>query len=393
MSHLRDDDLVLHYYGEDGTRMVDVERHLQECAQCERAYEALARTLDAVTPPALVEGIPSVSETLAIRQLIRDRQRSRPQTGLAALVWLVPLLYPFSFQALFASARLAREQPAALALVALTAMWTFAGPFVSVFALNHMARDSFERTSTRVLIFGALIATTSPVLFVLGSRLGLGLPAWYGAITVASLLALYRWRATMRSAARLLLVHRLSGFVITVFALAHVGNQATAFVSVSSYTATRDVMRVVYHQPVVYVLILAAVAIQIATGAAIGMKKVRAGATTANLQAVTGWYLAAFLLTHVFSGLVLTQHRVPTAVAAAVSQFDLLASARSTAQLPFLLLGVAAFLFHVGAYARLTALAYLAEASVRRLSYAAMVVGTTVVLTVGLALCGIHIIR
>jgi hypothetical protein len=56
-------------------------------------------------------------------------------------------------------------------------------------------------------------------------------------------------------------------------------------------------------------------------------------------------------------------------------------------------MGVAAFLFHVGVYARLSALTYLAEASVRRLSYAAMFVGTTVVVTVGLALCGIHLIR
>jgi hypothetical protein len=54
---------------------------------------------------------------------------------------------------------------------------------------------------------------------------------------------------------------------------------------------------------------------------------------------------------------------------------------------------VASFLFHVGVYARLSALTYLADASVRRLSYAAMFVGTTVVMTVGLALCGIHLIR
>jgi hypothetical protein len=74
-----------------------------------------------------------------------------------------------------------------------------------------------------------------------------------------------------------------------------------------------------------------------------GLRRVRPGAVARNLQAVTGWYLAALL-------------------------------------------------FHVGVYARLAALAYLAEASVRRLSYAAMFVGTTVVVTVGLALCGIHLI-
>jgi succinate dehydrogenase/fumarate reductase cytochrome b subunit len=104
---------------------------------------------------------------------------------------------------------------------------------------------------------------------------------------------------------------------------------------------------------------------------------------------VSGWCLAAFLLAHVFSGLIFS----PPPTAASFNQFDLLATARSTAQLPFLLLGVAAFLFHVGVYARLAALAYLAEASVRRLSYAAIFVGTTVVVTVGLSLCGIHLSR
>jgi succinate dehydrogenase/fumarate reductase cytochrome b subunit len=124
------------------------------------------------------------------------------------------------------------------------------------------------------------------------------------------------------------------------------------------------------------------------------MKKVRAGSLTANLQAVTGWYLALFLLTHVFGGLLLRLiGPVMTTGVAPVSEFDLLATPRSTAQLPFLVLGVATFLFHVGVYARLMAMAFLAEAWVRRFSYAAMFAGTTVVVTVGLALCGVHLIR
>lgn len=157
-------------------------------------------------------------------------------------------------------------------------------------------------------------------------------------------------------------------------------------------------MRVLSQQPATYTLIVGAVAIQIATGAAMGMKRVRAGAFARNLQAVSGWCLAAFLLTHVFPVSLLREPQAATAaaataVAASTNQFNLLASPRSAAQLPFLLLGVAAFLFHVGIYARLAALAYLAEASVRRLSYAAMFVGTSVVVTVGLALCGVHLIR
>ncbi len=57
------------------------------------------------------------------------------------------------------------------------------------------------------------------------------------------------------------------------------------------------------------------------------------------------------------------------------SRSERIRHARSAEQLPFLLLRVALFLFHVGVYARRAALAYLAKASVRRLSYAGMVVG------------------
>jgi succinate dehydrogenase/fumarate reductase cytochrome b subunit len=253
-----------------------------------------------------------------------------------------------------------------------------------------------------VLVVGAVMAAISPSLFLFVSRandspsVNLGMTLWYGVITLAALLSLFRWPGASESTARdrggrFLYVHRLAAGVLAVFVLAHVINQALAFISVSSYTAMRNVMRVASQQPASYLLLVGAVAIQIATGAGMGMKHVRAGAVARNVQAVAGWCLAAFMLAHVLSPLLFS----PTSATSAgsIDQFDLLASLRSAAQLPFLLLGVASFLFHVGVYARLAALAYLAEASVRRLSYAGVVVGTTVVVTIGLSLCGIHLIR
>ena len=86
----------------------------------------------------------------------------------------------------------------------------------------------------------------------------------------------------------------------------------------------------------------------------------------------------------------------PPGVAPVATSLDppyLLANVTAAAQLPYYLLGVAAFLLHLGVYARLAALAWLGESSVRRLSYATAFVGATVVVTVGLSLCGIHVLR
>jgi succinate dehydrogenase/fumarate reductase cytochrome b subunit len=405
VSHLTDDDLVLHYYGEDGPRVVAAELHLQSCAQCAKAYNALARTLNAVTPPGLVE---APDELPALRALLHDRSRSRAapaaeaawalpgEAGAIVLVWLAALAYPFSLQALFGSASLAPEHAAGTPLVALTLAWACAGPFAAAVALNRLAADGFERVSTRLLVLGALMAAISPALYVFVSRAALGLSLnlgvwlWFGTVALGALPALFRWPKTSHSTGGFLYVHRISALVLTVYVLGHVVNQALAFVSLPAYTAMRSVMQVASRNPVLYTIVVGSVAIQIATGIGLGLRRVRAGAIARNLQAVTGWCLAAFLLVHVFA---LAQLRPLPSTGVPFNQFDLLASPRATAQLPYLLMGVAAFLFHVGVYARLSALTYLAEASVRRLSYAAMFVGTTVVVTVGLALCGVHLIR
>src|SRR5262249_10896027 len=161
----------------------------------------------------------------------------------------------------------------------------------------------------------------------------------------------------------------------------------------SSYAAALTFLRKGYLQPIVEWLLLASSVVQIFTGAMMGMKKVRPGAWTDNFQAISGWYLAMFLITHALAPPVLNARVAPApASVIAATQFNLLATVRGAASLPFLLLGVVAFLYHIGTYARLAALAYFAEAQVRRLSYAAVFVGTSVVVTVGLALCGVHVI-
>ena len=398
MSHLTDDELVLHFYDEDGADIVRVERHLETCVDCARTYEGLAHTLRAVTPPAIVE---APDDTAAIRRLLLERARERDSLVLAraqawltepraiALAWLVPVLYPLVVPAIIAGSR-SEDALARGALVVLALLLACAGPAVAVLVLRESPAGGPHANRLRVL--GSVMATITPSLFMLVARGGRRLDWWYAAIAAAALLALVPWPAPAGSTPRLKRMHRLASVLLGLFILGHIVNQSVGFVSVPSYAAMRGVMQLASEQSVSYVLIIAMVALQIFTGAAMGLKRVTTGVFARNLQAVSGWYLAVFLFAHVFSPY-LARAAAAAPVAQALTPPHLLANASGVAALPYYLLGVSAFLLHIGLYARLAALGWLAESSVRRLSYATAVVGAMVVVTVGLSLCGIHLIR
>jgi succinate dehydrogenase/fumarate reductase cytochrome b subunit len=398
VSHLTDDELVLHFYDEDGADIVRVERHLETCVDCARTYEGLAGTLRAVTPPAIVE---APDDTAAIRRLLLERARERDSLVLAraqawltepraiALAWLVPVLYPLVVPAIFAGSR-SEDALARGVLVVLALLLACAGPAVAVLVLRESPAGGPHANRLRVL--GSVMATITPSLFMLVARGGRRLDWWYAAIAAAALLALVPWPAPAGSTPRLKRMHRLASVLLGLFILGHIVNQSVGFVSVPSYAAMRGVMQLASEQSVSYVLIVAMVALQIFTGAAMGLKRVTTGVFARNLQAVSGWYLAVFLFAHVFSPY-LARAAGAAPVAQALTPPHLLANASAVAALPYYLLGVSAFLLHIGLYARLAALGWLAESSVRRLSYATAVVGAMVVVTVGLSLCGIHLIR
>jgi hypothetical protein len=384
VSHLSDDELVLHYYDEDGPDIVRVERHLEACVDCARAYEGLSRTLTAVTPPAVVE---PPDDSIALRRLLIEHAQGRESALAVVLPWIVPVLYPWAVPAIFAAAQSAHGP----ALVMLALLWACAGPAIAVVAL-HGGRDRFDRLSARLRVLGAALATITPSLFMLVAR-GAQRPNWWlGTIAAIALLALVPW-PTSGSTPRLRRLHRLSSVLLGFFILGHIVNQSIGFVSVRSYAAMRGVMLLASEQSVSYVVIVAMVALQILTGAAMGLKRVTTTALARNLQAVSGWYLAVFLFAHVCSPYLQARQLPASPVAQVLTPPHLLATASSVAALPFYLLGVSAFLLHVGLYARLAAFTWLPESSVRRLSYATAIAGAMVVVTVGLSLCGIHLLR
>jgi len=52
MTHYKEDDLILYYYGE-GRKRPDIERHLDECGVCAATYREIAGTLSMVVEPPL----------------------------------------------------------------------------------------------------------------------------------------------------------------------------------------------------------------------------------------------------------------------------------------------------------------------------------------------------
>src|SRR5262249_16803796 len=155
----------------------------------------------------------------------------------------------------------------------------------------------------------------------------------------------------------------------------HIANQAFAFVSVDAHTTVQSLLRTVYRNPVVETLLLASVALQILSGLTIWRARLPAVSFSANVQALSGLYLAAFFLAHVSAVLMARTHHSETDFTWAAGMSGLLASPRLTSLLPYYLFGIVALLAHAGAYARLRSGAVLPELVVRRLSYAAVACG------------------
>jgi hypothetical protein len=184
----------------------------------------------------------------------------------------------------------------------------------------------------------------------------------------------------------------MSAALILVFAAAHLVNHTFAIVSVPTHSAVLDVLRIVYRQPVIETLLIAAIVLQIGSGGAlVWQAHLRRPSAANHVQALSGLYLAVFFLAHVSAAL-LARPETDTNFVWAAGQGGLLASRGLTFLLPYYLLGVAALFAHVGQYLRRRVLVSLPEISVQRLSYAGMAFSGIVMLTIGLALCGIGLV-
>jgi hypothetical protein len=325
-------------------------------------------------------------------QWVVRRLTTRQNVGLAALIWLVPVLYPLSLRAVFESGRLARDYPApGIPLLLLALIWTLAAPAIAVFGLNRI-QGHIDGALTRLVIYGALIAAVTPSLFNLMARTDLVPELWYGTIVLGALAALLPIPEFSQPPTRLRQVHRLSGLLILLFAAAHVANQAFAIVSLPAHDAVARGLRIVYRQPLVEMSLLGAVGLQVATGLTLWRERIRGSTISENLQAVSGLYLAVFFLGHVATVVLSRYRQMETDFVWAAGRSGLLASPELTSLLPYYLLGIIAVFVHAGVYGRVKALGFMPELLVRRLSYATVAFGGVMVVTIGLALCGFRLV-
>lgn len=95
-------------------------------------------------------------------------------------------------------------------------------------------------------------------------------------------------------------LHRASAVVLIAFAVAHIGNHVGALLGVAAHIEIMRVLRLVYRQPVVEALLLLCAGFQVASGLWMLVRgwAARSG-RVAWTQALSGAYLAFFLLVHV----------------------------------------------------------------------------------------------
>lgn len=95
-------------------------------------------------------------------------------------------------------------------------------------------------------------------------------------------------------------VHRISATFIAAFALVHIANHLASLWSIAAHIAFMDAVRTVVRQRVVEAILLACVSLQAITGLWLFKHRWRQlRGKVALLQALSGAYLAFFLLVHV----------------------------------------------------------------------------------------------
>lgn len=101
---------------------------------------------------------------------------------------------------------------------------------------------------------------------------------------------------------RIRLFHRVSALLLATFLIIHMVNHVVGLSGQTQHIAFMQAIRPIYRHPIIEPVLLALFAVQVATGATMAIKSWRERrGIVAWVQAVSGLYVAAFLLIHVSS--------------------------------------------------------------------------------------------
>ncbi|HLK47312.1 MAG TPA: hypothetical protein VKT49_04205 [Bryobacteraceae bacterium] len=290
--------------------------------------------------------------------------------------------------------------PAFAALcVVLSYAWAIAAPVAAWLALCEADRVRLNRREHPQLTREAILAAVAAPFYVLSGVVvgwvhlrGLHDVLWY---MVLAGVAAARWLAPPALLAReerWQRLHRVSAMLLVVFGVAHVGNHLAALDSLQAHVTVQNMLRAVYRQPAIEVLIVIAALVQVGSGwLIVSRARLQRANGLRNLQVLAGAFLGMFFLSHltgVFSGRLL--QNVDTTFAWATSGSGGVLT-KSPAFLPYYSLAVLAFLVHAALAARWTFSGVLGQTRALKLCYGLLALSGAVTIALLLPLCGVRL--
>ncbi len=318
-------------------------------------------------------------------------------------LWIALLTFPFAPGMISRSLKLASVSPILAGICALAAYgWTI-GPGVMAFlTLCEADRVKVDRRGHPQIALEAMLGAMTPPFFTF-SAAALGLlhlakyqmQIWYvllAGLAASRFLPVSQAKATIGTGIKR--VHRVSSILIGAFGLSHVINHVFALESLKAHVAVQNVLRVVYRQPAIEVLIIATALVQIATGAVIVSRaRYQRSTPLRNMHVLAGCFLAMFFLSHLTGvGMGRFVQKVDTTFAWATGgPKGLLAGPRSGLFFPYYSLSILAIFLHIAGGVRWGLARMLGQSAALKLCYILIAIGIVATLLVLLPMSGFHL--
>lgn len=328
---------------------------------------------------------------------------------------LGPLCYPLFLGSAYggmqglAAARSMGERLGAFFMTAASLAAAFAVPLVAALAAGRIARSGSGSRADVQAYRLAHLAFAAPPLYtgigVIARVLGIGpldsliwLLLWLGlALLAAATPAGAPPRGLRLHGARAIAVHgSIALAVLLVFLAWHLGNHALALWSPALHGWAMKRLETIYRAGAVEPLLIIGMALLVATGLRLAWRHTMLpGDGYRRLQTLTGFYLAAFVLSHLTAILVLArwQGHLDTGTWAYESNAPVgfLGNAWNPRLLPHYSLAVWAVVTHVGLGLRGVLRAHgAADRTANGVAQAATVTGVAASLAISCALLGVH---